>query len=154
MKIRKQVPSGFTLVEILIVVVILGILAAIVVPKFTDASTTAKRSNVIAQLKTIRAQLELYKLQHDDEYPTVAQMFTNLTTETETDGSAGDNSGNEVGPYLQVAPDNPFTNSGTVAADNSGDWEYDEDTGQIRAVLSAALIAEIKLSDANVIAAP
>lgn len=154
MKTHKRVSGGFTLVEILIVVVILGILAAIVVPKFTDASTTAKRSNVVAQLKTIRAQLELYKLQHNDEYPTVAQMFTNLITETETDGTAGDNSGNEVGPYLQVAPDNPFTNGSTVAADNSGDWEYDAATGEIRAVMTAALIAEINLSSANAIASP
>lgn len=154
MSARKFVSRGFTLVEILIVVVILGILAAIVVPKFTDASTTAKRSNVVAQLKTIRAQLELYKLQHNDEYPTVAQMFTNLTSETEADGTAGDSSGNEAGPYLQEAPANAFTGGATVAADNSGDWAYNEDTGEIRAVLTAAQIAELNLSAANAVAAP
>ena len=55
---RKQVARGFTLVEILIVVVILGILAAIVIPQFTNASETAKASSLAAQLQTIRSQLE------------------------------------------------------------------------------------------------
>ncbi|MCC7406490.1 MAG: prepilin-type N-terminal cleavage/methylation domain-containing protein, partial [Phycisphaeraceae bacterium] len=43
--IRRK--SGFTLIEILIVVVILGILAAIVIPQFTNASETAKGSNLV-----------------------------------------------------------------------------------------------------------
>ena len=44
---------GFTLVEILIVVVILGILAAIVIPQFTEASTEAKLSSLCSDLQTI-----------------------------------------------------------------------------------------------------
>ncbi len=58
--------SGFTLVEILIVVVILGILAAIVIPQFTDASTQAKESALASDLQMMRSQLELYKIQHND----------------------------------------------------------------------------------------
>jgi len=54
--------SGFTLVEILIVVVILGILAAIVIPQFTDASTEAKESALKSDLQTMRSQIELYKI--------------------------------------------------------------------------------------------
>src|SRR5438477_10098419 len=61
--------SGFTLVEILIVVIILGILAAIVIPQFTNASTDAKKSNLTSQLQTLRSQIQLYKLQHNDLPP-------------------------------------------------------------------------------------
>ena len=53
--------AGFTLVEILIVVVILGILSAIVIPQFTSASDTAKANAMTTQLQTIRSQLELYR---------------------------------------------------------------------------------------------
>src|SRR5712671_3629272 len=61
--------SGFTLVEILIVVIILGILAAIVIPQFTNASQDARESSLLSQLQTLRSQIELYKLQHKDKLP-------------------------------------------------------------------------------------
>jgi len=154
MKARKGIRAGFTLVEILIVVVILGILAAIVIPQFTSASEAAKGSSVVTQLQTIRAQLELYQIQHNGNYPTLAQMFTNLITETEVDGTAGNASGNEFGPYVQQAPNNPFTLGSSCAADNSGDWEYTAATGSIRAVLSAAKITELNLSASDAVAAP
>ncbi len=65
-RVRK---SGFTLVEILIVVIILGILAAIIIPQFTDASTDAKQSSLDSNLQTLQSQFELYKVQHNDVYP-------------------------------------------------------------------------------------
>src|SRR5436309_9017054 len=69
-KIRtRRSQRGFTLVEILIVVIILGILAAIVIPQFTNASNDARKGNVLAQLQTLRAQIQLYKLQHKDNPP-------------------------------------------------------------------------------------
>ena len=46
--------AGFTLVEILIVVIILGILAAIVIPQFTNASQDARESSLLSQLQTLR----------------------------------------------------------------------------------------------------
>ena len=71
----KRREQGFTLVEILIVVVILGILAAIVIPQFTNASETARASSLNTQLQSIRSQLELYQLQHNGEYPPEATLF-------------------------------------------------------------------------------
>ena len=61
--------TGFTLVEILIVVVILGILAAIVIPQFTDAASDARNSSVQSDLQTLRSAVELYKVQHGDTLP-------------------------------------------------------------------------------------
>ncbi len=60
---RNRTQRAFTLIEILIVVVILGILAAIVIPQFTDASQDAQASSVQSQLQTVRGQIELYNVQ-------------------------------------------------------------------------------------------
>ncbi|HQI28676.1 MAG TPA: type II secretion system protein, partial [Sedimentisphaerales bacterium] len=73
-----QAKRGFTLVEILIVVVILGILAAIVIPQFTQASTEAKTNSLCSNLQTLRSQIELYKVQHNDTVPSA--NFTNQMT--------------------------------------------------------------------------
>ncbi|MHC4787424.1 MAG: type II secretion system protein, partial [Planctomycetota bacterium] len=59
-----RVRHGFTLIEILIVVVILGILAAMVIPQFVDVTGNAHEANLKAQLQTVRAQIELYNVQN------------------------------------------------------------------------------------------
>jgi general secretion pathway protein G len=99
--------SGFTLVEILIVVIILGILAAIVIPQFTSASQDARRSNLASQIQTLRSQVELYKLQHNDGVPDLTVAWTPLITCTKTDGTVGV-LGVDFGPYMQSTPANPF----------------------------------------------
>lgn len=65
----RKVRKAFTLVEILIVVVILGILAAIVVPQFTGATQEAQAGNVLSQLDTLNNQIELYKARHNGTPP-------------------------------------------------------------------------------------
>ena len=68
-RIRKN-RRGFTLIEILIVVVILGILAAIVVPQFSNASQEATASSIRSQLQTIRGQVELFRVRNAGALPT------------------------------------------------------------------------------------
>src|SRR5258708_30383887 len=111
---RVNRKSGFTLVEILIVVIILGILAAIVIPQFTNASQDARESSLLSQLQTLRSQIELYKLQHMDKLPDLVTNWNPLTTKTDSSGAASV-APDAFGPYMQSAPTNPINtlSSGT-----------------------------------------
>ena len=60
----KRMKKAFTLIEILIVVVLLGILAAIVIPNFSNASDTARASMLADNLRIFRTQLPVFKAQH------------------------------------------------------------------------------------------
>jgi len=101
--------KGFTLVEILIVVIILGILAAIVIPQFTNASQNARQSSLASTLQTLRSQIQLYKMQHGDVLPNIVATWTPMTGIT----AYGVPSQN-FGPYMQAAPINPMNGSGVV----------------------------------------
>ncbi len=163
MHARKMVRKGFTLVEILIVVVILGILAAIVIPQFTNASTAAKASSVLSQLQTLRSQVELYKNQHNNEYPTSdgtltgTWTWTKMTNKTDIDGVEGTTAGEHIyGPYMQQAPKNPFvTSTGNAntalgtAVDGSVGWVINTTTGVIRAAVPTAISNEQNMDDVN-----
>jgi len=137
--------SGFTLVEILIVVVILGILAAIVIPQFTEASTDAKESRLLSDLQSVRAQIELYKIQHNDDIPgTVAGVdfeaaMTQYTTVLGALAAVQAPGPSVYGPYLQKLPTNPWNDFDTVRADgaaagaNTEGWRINTTTGDFRA---------------------
>jgi len=132
--------SGFTLVEILIVVVILGILAAIVIPQYTNASTEARTSALSANLQRVRTQLEIYKFHHNEQLPattgeTAADFERRLTTKTDANGNAG----SDYGPYLQSIPVNPFNDLNTLRIDgaaagaNTEGWRFDTTIGVFQA---------------------
>jgi general secretion pathway protein G len=124
--------AGFTLVEILIVVIILGILAAIVIPQFTNASASARISSLQTSLQMVRGQLALYQSQHQETLPPLANTtgWAYLTAWTSTNGSVNTTTSNAtyaLGPYLQRVPTNP-SNSLTLvtstATDTSAGWYY------------------------------
>ncbi len=130
--------SAFTLVELLIVVIILGILAAVVIPQFTDASTDARVSALATNLQTIRGQIDLYKLQHNGAPPAQATFANQMTQKTDIDGTVNAATG-KFGPYLQRIPTNPFTVGGTgndvtnTAAAANKAWYYDATTVTFKA---------------------
>lgn len=100
---------GFTLVEILIVVIILGILAAIVIPQFTNASQNARESSLQSTLQTLRSQIQLFKLQHGDTLPDLVTDWTPLT-----EGTTYGNPSQSFGPYMQAIPVNPMNGNSNV----------------------------------------
>jgi len=120
---KTNIRKAFTLIEILIVVVILGILAAVVVPQFTNASEDANDAAVRTQLQTLRGQIELYRAQIGSD-PTLIGI-TQWTQLIEND-------------YLMVAPMNPLTSSTSVAAEAAENlgwvWRAKSDTNDTKAL--------------------
>lgn len=136
---RTARTSGFTLVEVLIVVVIMAILAATIIPQFTDSTNDAKASTTKFNLHTLRSQIELYKTQHNGLSP--GNTLVELTVNTDVDGAQGTGAGFPYGPYIREIPMNPFSNVATVtvitndpaaAGDVTGaGWLYNATTGGI-----------------------
>lgn len=146
--LQNRLQKGFTLVELLIVVIILAILAAIVVPQFAASTDDAKISSLDTTLANVRAVLDLYYQQHG-EYPGKntavdtdctgtdgtgtggagaqgAQAFLDqLSMFTDEDGGACSvkDSNFEYGPYLKKnsLPDNPITGSNALEVVAGGD---------------------------------
>ena len=123
--------TAFTLIEILMVVMILAILGSVVVAHFNDASEDSKESNLQTNLQSIRAQLELYKMQHNDAYPT--DITKQLTNKTDIDGNVDSNGA--YGPYLPLFPANPYIEDPKKAVMTTGKagegWRYKAATGVI-----------------------
>jgi general secretion pathway protein G len=146
--------NAFTLIEVILVVTILGILAALVLPTFSDQSTIARESAAKSDLMTIRSQIELYKLQHNGIPPgyvdgTAAPIATMELQLVGTSMVGGAPSPSTVpaglflyGPYLRKIPENPFNHLSTIAyvaagtafssaADGtSSGWLYKKETGE------------------------
>jgi len=125
---RRLTNRGFTLVEILIVVIILGILAAIVIPQFANASSDARTTNLKTTLANVRNQIEVFKAQHGETAPGLNGMWTLLTGPSDTtEANSAAPTGTHWGPYLQQAPINPLNNmTGVTSAANDANagWYY------------------------------
>jgi general secretion pathway protein G len=119
----KAASSAFTLVEVLIVVVILGIVAAIAIPEWARANVDAKESSLSTDLQTVRKQIEVYRSQHGGRSPHLnesgqadtANFINRLMGRTDALGKVGSGS---LGPYLTEWPANPFgpSSAGGVVA--------------------------------------
>ncbi|HBG78021.1 MAG TPA: hypothetical protein DDW84_04110 [Phycisphaerales bacterium] len=139
--IHFSLPSAFTLVEVLIVVAILGILAAIVVPLYEDNQQKAKESAAKENLRVLRNAIELYAAQHKG----VAPGYTNDNKTATPSYMAFGRQMTEFEQRLSAIPQNPFNAIKTIRVlANSADfptapeqtgtygWIYKPSTKQIR----------------------
>ena len=130
---RLEDRHAFTLVEILIVVIILGILAMIVIPQFSNASHLSRESTLRDDLRFMRMQIGAYRIQHLDVSPGYtggrggtaqeSAFIAQMTQWSDANGStaAEPTADCKFGPYLARVPVNPLAETSSVLIiDDSG----------------------------------
>lgn len=129
--------AGFTLIEMLIVVILLGILAMLIIPQISVSTADANINTLQANLASMRNATELYYHQHNERYPGAvletdgstattdvtapAAFLAQLTQYTDINGQTSTSKvGNFIyGPYLKATalPTNPFNSLSTLGCD-------------------------------------
>jgi len=125
---RGNTRAGFTLIEMLIVIVVISILALIVIPRLLGAGRKAKEAALRGDVHQLRNSIQQFEADCGDYPAAISQIMTQPAAgSTGGMGIALDVTGWQ-GPYLRT-PDNnlpkdPFTESGTT-------WSYTASTGHI-----------------------
>ena len=135
LKLNNQ--SGFTLIEMLIVIILLGILATIIIPQVSVSTDDAKLNTLTANLTQMRNSIELYFYQHKNEYPGADATVTKpagvssapevfaaqLTRYSDEDGNISNSKDStyKYGPYIKggALPNNPYNSKSDITIDSS-----------------------------------
>ncbi len=99
--IRKNGKAAFTLVEIMVVVIVIGILAATIIPKFMGTTHDAKVATAKSNIAEIESALERYNVQMDT-YPSTEEGLKALVEKPANDG------GKWRGPYVTLLRPDPW----------------------------------------------
>jgi general secretion pathway protein G len=141
--VRPRVPGrAFSLVELVIVLVIIGVIAAIAVPRLTHGATNASAIALKSDLAALRHAIELYRAEHEGALPTVAKFTAQMTKFSNAAGgsfaaTASVAEGIIYGPYLKAIPPLPVgAQKGQTAVIGPSDntdagWVYTQSAGDI-----------------------
>ncbi|MES2488464.1 type II secretion system major pseudopilin GspG [Stenotrophobium rhamnosiphilum] len=103
---NRTAQRGFTLIEIMVVVVILGILAAVVVPRIMDNPGKARVAKAKQDIRQLESAMELYKLDNFN-YPNTQQGLEALVTRPSGDPQPKNY---KQGGYIKSLPKDPWGN--------------------------------------------
>jgi len=121
-KIKHRKQAGFTLIELMVVVVIIAILAGLIVPRFMGETDKAKQAKAKMQIESLESALKIYKLDNGS-YPTTEQGLKALV-EAPTAGNIPKNW--RQGGYLEKGkvPKDPWGNEFVYVSPGShGDFD-------------------------------
>ncbi|MEM9066205.1 MAG: prepilin-type N-terminal cleavage/methylation domain-containing protein [Planctomycetota bacterium] len=134
---------GFSLVELVIVVVILSIIGAIAIPRMSRGAAGAADSGLQADLAVMRAAIDLYAAEHGGDFPAFATFENQLTLYSDVNGNTNATQTGVFiyGPYLREIPALKVGTGKGVStvvstADGNGGWVYDAAAGSIVANLA------------------
>ena len=111
---------GFTLIEIMVVVVILAVLGALVVPKILENVDKARVTRAQSDIRAIQTALDLYRLDNF-KYPTTEQGLQALVTQPSDPTITNYRSGG----YLPSLPKDPWNNVYQYVSPGAGGRDYD-----------------------------
>ena len=144
MNVNTRGRLGFSLLELVIVVVILGIISAIAIPRLSRGASGAADSALSSNLAVLRNAIDLYAAEHQGNFPALADFEDQLLLYSDINGNtnASPSAVFLFGPYLRAIPPLPVgTKTGQVGVDSAIGatigWIYDENTGAITAALAA-----------------
>jgi general secretion pathway protein G len=115
-KMRRS-QGGFTLIELMVVILIIGLLATIVVQSLRGATDKAKRVKAEADISEIKTALDRYYLDVGS-YPTGDQGLQALVSAPNT-GNVSQGGGDYQGPYLEKLPPDPWGNQYVYQSDGN-----------------------------------
>lgn len=122
--------AGFTLVELMVVMVILVLLAALVIPRVMGRAEDARRATTIVQMRILMSELEKYRIDNAGKVPTTEQGLQALVTEP----TSPPRPRNWKGPYIDQVPKDGWGNDFQyVSLDNGRDyhlWSFGADNAE------------------------
>jgi len=132
--------GGFSLLELVIVVSIIGIIAAIAIPRFSRATAGASDAALTGDLAVMRNAIDMFAAEHGGTFPALATIVAQLTTYTDVAGTANASKTTTYiyGPYLRQVPKLPVgAKKGQSGIDDEAGtaigWIYTAATGDIQA---------------------
>lgn len=131
--------NRFSYIEVVTAVIVLGLVGMTAFPKFIEAKEESRTGEMIDGLQTVRSQLALYLVQHEDRYPPTHSLEDFKSAMTTRVG--------QCGPYVRKIPVNPYNGLDTIrfngepAGANQAGWRFDTKTGLFQADNNAAYAA-------------